>query len=431
MKTSTTFYLGILMLAIFSFTIAKAQQTKEMKLTTEQQKAIKKLSLNDYKSFKASIKPLIAEMGVKKIVGLGEGTHGTAEFYKLRFWISRILIEEHGFNHIAFENDVTEMWELNQQLATADVNTLMRKYMIGIWQNEETKALLQWVKTYNAKHDRKVSIDGIDYPVLLPDVEMLKTLLLKANYDSLDPAIVNLTKAATMQDEAWFGMNKKGFKIDWKALAAIAKQGFITADSVETKLKSIDVTSNIKADLLMAVINLKQGFEPFYRNTPESARDSIMAYNTSQLIKNSNDKVIIWAHNAHLGKKPIYDGAVGGTGGYILKLFPNDYFVLGTGTAIGTFGGTTDARAVNTSVISPYALEQPIAGSWEELFSTAKESNFYFKPKSFNSKGEVKPLHVIGYGIKSGPSSYDKTNLTDIFDAFFFIKKTNSPTKLN
>ena len=52
------------------------------------------VNMQSYEAFKQSIKPLIEKMGAKQIVGLGEGTHGTAEFYKLRYWISRILIEE-------------------------------------------------------------------------------------------------------------------------------------------------------------------------------------------------------------------------------------------------------------------------------------------------------------------------------------------------
>lgn len=410
--------------------LAFAQKSKSP-FTPSQQKAIKEVSLKDYASFKNSVKPLINEMSTKQIIGLGEGTHGTAEFYKVRYWITRILIEEKGFNHVAFENDLTETWMFNEQLATTtDLNALMKQYMLSLWQNEETKELIQWVKDYNTKHDKKVSINGIDYPVQKPDILMLRQLLSKTQNTSLLPAIESMSVAADLQDEAWFGMNKKDYKLDWQTLSPMVKKGYVTADSVETELKKMEIEPILKSNLLLAIGNLKQGFEPFYKRTPEGARDSIMAYNTAQLIKSTTDKVVIWAHNAHLGKTGIYNNAVGGTGGYILKLFPNNYFVLGTGTAIGKFGGTTDARAVNTSPILPYQLENPIKGSWEEFLSSSQAANFYFNTAALNVANEKKPLRFIGYGIKSGKTTYDSSNLSDLFDAFLFLKQTNEPTSL-
>lgn len=41
----------------------------------------------------------------KRVVMLGEATHGTREFYNIRAEISKILMAEHGFNFIAGEAD--------------------------------------------------------------------------------------------------------------------------------------------------------------------------------------------------------------------------------------------------------------------------------------------------------------------------------------
>ncbi|GGG99237.1 erythromycin esterase family protein [Pedobacter zeae] len=407
------------------------QKDTVAKLTVVQKKSLKNVSLESYEKFKASVKPLIAEMGEKQIVGLGEGTHGTAEFYKLRYYISRILIEEKGFNHVAFENDVAEMWLMNQQLNQAtDVTALMKKYMIGIWQNKETKELLDWIRVYNQSHKKKVSVNGIDFPVQKPDVDMITLLLKKAGMNSFPKAVERLSAAANLQDAAWFGMNQKDFKVDWKLLNQYCGQAYFTADSLEQQVKKTEMETSLRSDLLLAISNLKQGFEPFKPKSQYVPRDSIMAHNTALMIKGKEDKVIIWAHDAHLGKKEIYDNSVGGTGKYLLKLFPNNYFVLGTGTAIGEFGATTDARAVNTTVMLPYQLEEPIKGSWEELLGTLTKKNVYFFTKAFNPNNLVKPQRFVGYGTKSSVSLYDKVNLAALYDAFLFIKESHAPTAL-
>ncbi len=391
---------------------------------------IKPITMNDFEGFKKSTSPLLNEMGAKKIVGLGEGTHGTAEFYQLRFWISRILIEEKGFRHVAFENDLSDVWLLNQQLATStDLNTLMKNHLMSIWQNQETRAFLAWIKVYNSEHTEQVTVSGIDYPLLKPDVEMLRLLLAQLPDTSFKFLAAQLSQAASLQDEAWQGMNDKAYKADMNLVRAGSKRGYVMADSLEKRLSAANLPLALQQELQMAITNLKQGFAPFYHPTT-SDRDSLMANNAAMLLKAPQDKMIIWAHNAHLGKAKIYNGAVGGTGGYLLKLFPNNYFALGTGTANGTFAGTKDRRPTNHNLMTKNKLEKPMPGSWEALL-LEKGNNFYFDTMKFNPEKKIMPLRFIGFGTNSGVSTYEKLNLVDMFDAFLFLSDTKAPTPLN
>jgi len=429
-----TLYFAILMVALLSLNTLSvvAQKTDSLlKLSAAQQKVLKSVSLGSYGAFKSSARPLLEKMAVNQIVGLGEGTHGTAEFYILRYYISRFLIEEKGFNHVGFEDDVAELWLLNEQLAkTDDVAGLMKKHLISIWQNKETMALLDWIKSYNQQHSKKVSIQGIDYPGQTADVEMMRILLGRAGVDAFDKRLSIMQEGAIQQDEAWSGMNRKDYKVDWKSLNRKSGAAYAVADTMMREIKALSIDKDIKSDLLRAVINIKQGFEPFYPGTKYVSRDSIMAYNTSLFVKSKSDKVILWAHDAHLGNKEIYGNSVGGTGKYLSRLFPGNYFVLGTGTGIGEFGAITDARSVKTSVTLPYTLEKPIAGSWEQLLGTAKKNSFYFYTANFKPDELVLPQRFVGFGVKSGVSLYDKVSLKDMYDAFLFINVTHAPTPL-
>ncbi|RZK41092.1 MAG: erythromycin esterase family protein [Pedobacter sp.] len=412
--------LAITALTIISFRIS-AQTDKE----------IRPIVTDNFEKFKESITQLTNEMGAKKIVGLGEGTHGTSEFYHLRFWISRILIEDKGFRNVAFENDLSDVWLLNQKLATSDdLNTLMKSHIMSIWQNKETRAFLEWVREYNRNHNEKIKITGVDYPLLKPDVEMLLMLLDKVPDKSLITLVNKMSEAANLQDQAWQGVNDKAFKGDIRLVSAGSKKGYLVADSLEKQLLASNLSMELKSELLMAVINIKQGFAPFHNQAKAGDRDSLMADNASMMLKEPNDKLIIWAHNAHLGKTKIYGGAVGGMGGYLLKLFPKNYFALGTGTANGTFAGTKDRRPTNQNPMIVNKLEKPISGSWEALLSK-KGLNFYFDTMKFNPEKKVMPLRFIGFGTTSGASTYQKLNLVDMFDAFLFLSETKASTPLN
>ncbi len=432
-----TILFTILIVAAILFTSKTLNAQKAAKTHVAAVNSIveKPVNMQSYELFKASVKPLVAVMGTKKLVGLGEGTHGTAEFYKVRFWITRMLVEEYGFNHIALENDYSDSWLLNRQLNTkANLDSLMKKRLLSIWQNKETREMLAWVRDYNTSHSQKITICGLDYVFANPDVEVIKQLLTGTPAAGLVDSMAIVAKSASFQDELWNGLNHPDYKPDFDALTKSSYDGYIAASKLDSEVMASQLATSVKTDCHLAIENVKQAFAPFYDATakkPEASRDSIMAYNAGLIMQTPGTKMVIWAHDAHMGKKGVYDNEVGGTGGYLLKMFPDNYFVLATGTATGTFAATTEARDTYTNPMKAYALEAPIKGSWEELMAAGNKPVFYFMPVKFNPSNKIKPFRIIGYGPDSGPKSYDKTNLSDLFDAFLFIKHTTAATPLD
>lgn len=403
----------IFLIAIFLTLVSRAQPIEK----------VDTLSLSDFASFKTTTQPLLKAMATKRIIGLGEGTHGTAEFYTVRYWITRILVEDFGFNYIAFENDLADTWLMNGRLKDdIPIPDLMRAHMLRIWQNEETLALLEWVKTYNRSHEHQVTIAGLDYPYLSSDVQILESLL---QHSPLNDAVQKLVEAAEKQDRMW-----EGEAVEIETVRRGSNRGYAIADSLEKVLPTAMLSEVDMHSCRLLLMNLKQGFEPFYRLVSEKARDSIMAHNAAQLLSGRNDKMIIWAHNAHIAKKGIYSDAVGGTGAYLLRLFPNQYYALGTVTARGHHNGTTERMPTRRNVMLPVPLEEPIKGSWEAYLQEKILVNGWLEMKEFNKTGVKRPLRFVGYGMDSGKSSYDTTDLISLFDALLFIKNTHAPVLL-
>lgn len=394
--------------------------------------SVNELSLNNRQAFVKNAQPLLNKMAEKRIVSLGEGTHGTAEFYKVRYWITRELVEQKGFTHIAFENDLSDGLLLNQELnSTADLKALMQKRLLRIWQNEETKELLAWVRDYNRTHQKKVIIDGIDYVYNLVDIEALEKAL--ANQPEFLAGVAQLKAPAAFQDQVWEAMNVKDSKIDFDGMSKSSYKGYLIADSLDKKIEASNLPIKVKSESRLILSNIKQGFAPFYFyavKKEEPSRDVNMAHNVAEILKDSKDKMIIWAHNGHVAKTGIYDNVVGGMGGEIDKLFPNQYFVMGTGTGTGTFAATEQSRDTYTNPMQAYPLEKTVADSWETQFLALNKPAFYIFPAQYNSKAEIKPLRFIGYGPKSGPSTNEKTDISKHFDAFLFISNTNAATPL-
>lgn len=53
----------------------------------------------------ADLRPLADALADRTVVGLGEATHGTREFFRLKHRLIRFLVEEHGFRAVALESN--------------------------------------------------------------------------------------------------------------------------------------------------------------------------------------------------------------------------------------------------------------------------------------------------------------------------------------
>ncbi|MFD2909089.1 hypothetical protein ACFSX9_10095 [Flavobacterium ardleyense] len=74
------------------------------KLTVALRQSSNAINFSTDNDLASSLSPLIEELSNKRIVSIGESTHGTSEFYRLRAIITKKLIEEKGFNMIILEN---------------------------------------------------------------------------------------------------------------------------------------------------------------------------------------------------------------------------------------------------------------------------------------------------------------------------------------
>lgn len=53
---------------------------------------------------------ILSSIGDARVVLIGEATHGTEEFYRVRALISKHLIEKHGFSFVAVEGDFPDIY---------------------------------------------------------------------------------------------------------------------------------------------------------------------------------------------------------------------------------------------------------------------------------------------------------------------------------
>jgi erythromycin esterase len=437
MKSISNILTALALIASYVFTSLNGfanntnPNSKDSLKIAEDLKNTVELNLDDYQKFKKAIMPLIDEIGSKKVVALGEGTHGTSEFYKVRYWITKILVEEKGFNHVVFENDYSDSYVLNQQLSqgNTDYRKLMKENLISIWQNKETEELLKWIQKNNKKNKQRVDFGGVDNVFLEADVKALKMMLKRYKNEEVMTMLDELQQRSAFQDSIWKNQNVKDFTYNADQVNDNGLKAFKIICKIEEELKKGQLPSTLKEECIGFLMNNKQNFDTFYQwvtNKRGSSRDSSMAVMTSWIGRKQEDKVILWAHNAHVARIGVYGGAVGGTGGFLERMFPGQYFVIGTGTSTGTFLATKDNFDTRENIMTPYPLEPAIEGSWEKALESKNQTAFYFNTNQLIHKPNNLVHRHVGYTPNSGKNSYDQTNLLQMYDGFIFIGKTKA-----
>ena len=398
------------------------------------------VNLQNFAAFRTAVQPLIRQMAGKKVVALGEGTHGTAEFYRLRFWLTRILVEEHGFTQVALENDYTDTYLLAEGLRqpAANVPQLMKDHLYGIWQNQETKELLTWLQAHNQTHRRQpLGLRGIDGAYVLPEAQQLAALAARYPKAGLQALAAQLLQAAGTQDSVMNNINTqfKKYKFSRKRWLSSGLAGYYAADKMLAALPTARLPRAEQARAEGMALDAKLGLDLFYQftvNKREGSRDSTMATMTRFLVREPGAKVIVWAHDAHVSRKSTdpTDNNGGGTGSFLERLLPGQYFALGTATATGTYAATTDGRITRTSVFTPYPLDKPLPGSWEASLAASSAPSYFLFTSQLGGQNLKRPHRLIGYQPNSGKDSYYNYKLTDAYDAVLFVRQSSAATPL-
>jgi protein-L-isoaspartate(D-aspartate) O-methyltransferase len=88
----------------------------------------------------ANLDPLIERIGDARVVLIGEATHGTSEFYKMRARITQRLIESKGFGIVAAEADWPDAAKIDYYVrhreAAPSAWTAFSRFPTWMWRNE-------------------------------------------------------------------------------------------------------------------------------------------------------------------------------------------------------------------------------------------------------------------------------------------------------
>ncbi|MGW0520666.1 erythromycin esterase family protein [Crossiella sp. NPDC003009] len=114
----------------------------------------------------ADLRALGRMIGEASVVGLGEATHGSHEFFAMKERVFRYLVREKGFRAFALELSWSAGLKINEFLQTGkgEARAIVKQTLSGSpWDREEFVSLIEWMREHNRRNPgRTVHFVGDD-----------------------------------------------------------------------------------------------------------------------------------------------------------------------------------------------------------------------------------------------------------------------------
>ncbi|MEU7577481.1 erythromycin esterase family protein [Streptomyces sp. NPDC041068] len=253
------------------------------------------------------LRPLDRMVGDASVVGLGEATHGSHEFFTMKERVFRHLVAEKGFTTFAQEVSWTTGLRFDAYVrgGGGDARELVHRELAKTpWDTEEYVHLLRWMRAYNDEHpERQLRFMGNDLNYPVQGVELFDGVrdYVRAHEPDLLPRIDELYAPLRRLTD---GDTYMGLPLAERK--ALAKKATAAYDLLKThRPAKRDNTFELALHHARSVAQTGDMYA-FPLDTAEGRkaamlyRDRTMADNTAWWQRYAGGKVFLSAHNAHV-----------------------------------------------------------------------------------------------------------------------------------
>ncbi|WP_298291016.1 erythromycin esterase family protein [Thiomonas sp.] len=382
----------------------------------------------------------------RRFVLLGEATHGTQEFYRMRAQITRRLITELGFDAVAVEADWPDAWRVDRYVqadsgddATSALDDFER-FPQWMWRNREVLDFISWLRVDNAGRPaaQRVGFYGLDLYSLyrsadavihyLQQIDPEQAEQARSRYAALD----HVREPQVYGYEAAFGQRQPARDAVVAQLLQLRQQ----AQSVLERDGLTAVDGHFYAERNAAVV---VNAENYYRamfgrrvNTwnlrDAHMRDTLLALADYRRRRGGTGKVVVWAHNSHLGDARATEMSLRGEWnlGQLMRQAAGQAALL---VGFTTYTGYVSAASQWDGEVEHKWVRPALPDSVEYLFHRSGLDRFFLRLDVPAAQPLRETLLERAIGVLYLPqteraSHYFVTSLAQQFDAVFHLDET-------
>ncbi|HUP44903.1 MAG TPA: erythromycin esterase family protein [Thermoanaerobaculia bacterium] len=364
----------------------------------------------------ADLEPLREIVGEAQVVGLGDGTHGTREFYTTKLRIIDFLVREMGFDVVAFEAPFPLFDRLNEYVRTGvgDPRTLLiegdERLFYRFWRVEEMLDVVEWMRAYNVERgENAVEIAGTD----VYDGEGAAAAVVKYLF-TVDADLASTAQADYACVQSFHPLNGCLERALGVRETLAGRRGHLEAISGRNAFEEALQNARIAEQSQMSIID----------------RDPNMAANTRWLLdqRSESKRIIYWAHQEHVGKtgSPWVAGGLS-AGWHLARDLGPRYVAIGSLTGGGTVRHWTPPAGISYLSNVP----APAAGSYESYFRLRPAAAILIPLHRSLPSWLLGPAPCFGTG--TAPSGEDhrlSVPLPAKLDAVLYVDQTTPTTPL-
>jgi erythromycin esterase-like protein len=396
----------------------------------------------------ADFDPLMKLIGDSRFVLLGEASHGTHDFYRVRAQITKRLIAEKEFNALAVEADWPDAYRVNQFVRfegddedAVDALAGFQRFPAWMWRNADVLDFVGWLRNYNEhRHGKRAGFYGLDLYSLHTSIRAVLDFL-----DKVDPEAANRARyryscfenfgedtqaygyaasfglSKSCEDEAigqWMEMRRRAADLA-KRDGRVARDAFFFAEQNARLVK-----------------NAEEYYRAMFHERVSSwnLRDSHMAETLDALAHHlgPKSKIVVWAHNSHLGDARATE--LGQQGELNLgQLVRERHGKEATLVGFSTYTGTVTAASGWDNPAERKPVRPALPGSYEALFHESGLGNFLLCLRE-NEKAATllqeprleRAIGVIYLPRSERASHYFHAQLPHQFDAILHLDETRA-----
>ncbi len=362
--------------------------------------------------------PLRDVVGSTRVVGLGEATHGTREFFQMKHRLLEYLVSELGFSVFAIEANWPESEAVDEYVRTGqgDPAKALDGLYFWTWNTEEVLDLIRWMRQWNSvPGHRQVRFYGVDVQVGAVAAKRLAERL-----GQIDPALA----AEVGPVLARLAAAPRGEAPDGETIAAATAALARIAERLPEPASAADRQALIDRQYVRALnqyLKLHDGTALY-----ATARDRGMADNVRWIadVAEPGSRIVLWAHNGHIMNT---EDPIPLMGHNLETDLGKDYLSVGFMFHHGAF----QAIDQNGYGLKELTLGPPAAGTVEDTFQRAGSPLSFLDLRRLPPSGPVtewfrrpQVMRKIGSTFSSEPDVATEVVLPALYEAVIYFEAT-------